>query len=448
MKIFSKYKSSIDRKNNHSIQERSNSESSLRKIFIALLSGTSFQFIVQIMSVPLLLHFLSFEQYSYWLLATNFAQITNILDLGTLASSQNSFAFLARSKQMEKLKNRIKQFWNIIFITYTATLLAGIYLYLTTDFPVLLTLIFLASNLIQMGFGLYEGLTRIQNKVTKGLNASNCLRIMEFLGLIIGAFIFKNTITLIALVTLIFKSITAIWMLLRIHQDSRFLRFGRINKIEVMELLKEGLPFLVIRFSDFLTLSGILLILQKHFSAIEIVAFVTSRTFFRLGLQITSLINHTYSYEMSSAWADSDLTKMKLLIKKSQLATNYLSFMCAFVYLILGVFFYRTWTHQSIEMSKMLLILGTIYSGVLSINQGQKIKFNAINLNLRVSYIQFAISVLLLVTTLVLGANFKIEEVYISLILSEFFSILFVRITTRDDINKHFAQFNKRNFTS
>ena len=413
---------------------------SFKTIFIALLGNTGLQLFVQVASVPLLLHFLGFEQYSLWLIATNIAQIANILDLGTLASSQNSFTFLARKKQITKLINRIKQFWNIILVTYTITLLAGVFLYFTTDFPVLLAAIFLFSNLIQVVFGLYEGLTRIENKVAKGLNASNLLRLVEFLGLILGLFLFEDSIFLIAFGALVLKSLAAVVLILRTRNSFRILYFGRFSAIETKELIKEGFPFLMIRVADFVMLSGTLLILQKHFSPVEIVFFVTARTFFRLGLQITSLVNHTYSYSMSSVWADQNLTQMTSLIKKSQIATIFLSSIGAILYLTTGTFLYGIWTHHSMSLSISLLFLGSIYSAIMSISQGQKTQFNAINLNSRVSYIQLAISFFQLIITFVFGASLNVYKMFLSLIFSECLSLWFVWVLNRDAIKQHFEQ--------
>ena len=407
-------------------------------IIVALSTSTGIQIAIQILSIPIFIRHFDVTQYSIWLLATNLAQISTLLDLGSLSSIQNRFTYLGRLNDELKIRKVIGQFWNVIAITHLATIIAGLALMLISDLPITLGLIFLLSTLLQLSFGLYEALTRMRGNVAKGLAISNILRFAEFSGYLFAVMLLPVSITQVALSGFIFKLLTAIIVYFNIEPKNRFIKVSKFDKQIFEECIREGFPFLVTRISDFIMLSGVLIILQNHLTPIEFVAFSLARTFLRFGLQFTNLYNHAYGYQMSQSWAEGNLYEMNRLIRRSFRVNLMLSSFAAVSYILLGKTFFQYWTDNSINLNETFFLVGSLYSFVLSINQGQKVKFNSTNSNSRVSYILLAMSLFQIAFTFILGDGVTLEIYFVSLILNEILCFIAVMICAKNIIVQKF----------
>jgi O-antigen/teichoic acid export membrane protein len=406
-------------------------------LIAALSTSTGIQIAIQIVSIPIFIQHFDVTKYSIWLVATNLAQVSTLLDLGSLSSIQNRFTYLGKLNDELKVRKIIGQFWNLIALTHLAALITGIILMKTSDLPITLSLVFLFSSFIQLSFGLYEALTRMKGNMAKGLAFSNILRTAEFFGYLIALF-FPVSITQVALNGFIFKSLTACILYFNIVPKDRFIEIRKIDLKILGECIREGFPFLITRISDFIMISGVLIILQNYLTAMEIVAFSSARTFFRLSLQITNLYNHAYGYQMSHSWAEGDFEEMKRLIRRSFHVNLLLSIIGAASYTLFGNIVFQYWTHNSIDLNHNFFLVGALYSFVLNVNQGQKVKFNSINLNLRVSYILLLLSSMQISFTLILGQNVSLFIYFISLILNEILCFVTVAAFNRNLIQERF----------
>jgi len=407
-------------------------------IIAALSTSTGIQIAIQIVSIPIFIRHFDVTQYSIWLVATNLAQISTLLDLGSLSSIQNRFTYLNKLNNESKIRKIIAQFWNVIALTHLVAIVSGIVLMLISDLPITLGLIFLLSSLLQLSFGLYEALTRMSGHVAKGLAISNILRIAEFFGYLCAVMLLPVSITQVALSGFVCKLLAVIIVYFKIEPKNRFIEVSKLDRKIFQECIREGFPFLITRISDFIMLSGVLLILQNYLTPIEIVAFSLARTFLRLGLQVTNLYNHAYGYQMSQTWAEGNLFEMNRLIRRSFRVNLMLSSFGAVCYILLGKFLFQYWTHNSIDLNQSFFLVGALYSLVLSINQGQKVKFNSTNSNLRVSYILLVMSIIQIAFTIILADGVSLKVYFISLILNEILCFATVMIFTKNIIVHRF----------
>jgi Na+-driven multidrug efflux pump len=185
-------------------------------------------------------------------------------------------------------------------------------------------------------------------------------------------------------------------------------------------------------------LSGVLIVLQNQLNPLEIVAFSAARTFFRLGLQVTNLYNHAFGYQMSESWAEGNFIEMKKIIRKSLGVNLIVSCFGAMVYLSMGKTLFEFWTRDSIDLNQSIFLIGAVYSLTLSINQGQKVKFNSTNSNLRVSYILLFMAILQVTFTVIFGGILDLEDFFLSLILNEVLCLVAVMISNKDVIARRF----------
>lgn len=417
---------------------------------IALSTGTVQQTLIQIVSIPIFLSVFRTERYAEWLIAFNIAQFTMLLDFGTITSSQNSFKFLNANGQKDIIYKRVKQISNLILLTFFGyiVLLILVHEIYQLSFYLSLTAIFILSNLLQSYFGLLESLTRMDSRTSLGIYLSNMLRIVEFIGICLGLFLYSQSLIAVALCGLFLKSICFILTALRLRERYHFIEIERIDLTRMVQNLREGAPFLLLKSSEWMLISGTVILIHGHISAGDLILFVTSRTFFRLGFQLTTLVTFAYGYEMTNCWASKDYPGFLLTIQRCVRVSALLSTVGFLSYWTIGSKIFSFWTDSRFVLSREVLIWGVFYSLFLSINQNQKTKFNAINANLLVSVAQILISAALVSYIFIQNNIFSVVEMFIMITLTEMLSYSVIRILMRGKIRKTMLDLSEKNITS
>ena len=408
--------------------------------FFALSTNTLTLTLIQITTIPLFLHYLSIESYAVWIITSSIAQFSGLLDFGMVAAAQNSFSFLQAKKKSNDISKTVVQIFNV---QISAVILFNILIFLAVRFDILgfdypLLLVFTLSLLIQSYFGILEAKSQMQYKVHEGIHASSLGRLFEYLGIVIGCIFVGHSLFLIASIGLILKIAFLIYRIPRFEFGIQILKYGSWEIRLLLKSMREGFPYLVIKLTDFLVFSGVLLVLQTRLNPADFVLFAASRTFFRMGLQFTGLFNHSYAYEMTRAWSLNDYSKMKNLMTVSRRVTILLSLVFAIFYLLFGEDIFSFWTHGSIQLTYSILLIGTCYSTICSINQSQKSNYNSINANSKVSQILFVFAIFQLILFTFFAQNSNVLELYFLLSIFEFLVTIMIPCFARNDLRSKF----------
>lgn len=408
--------------------------------FTALGTGSLSLLIIQLISLPLFLIHLSTNQYAIWLTSFSVAQLALLLDFGSIASNQNLFSYLDSKGDREEIDVILKQTTNLLLVSNFIFLLIilALDLFAIGSINVLLVAIFMLSNLMQSFSGLLEGMMRIDSKVAIGLHFSNGLRGAEFIGTVFAVIHFSESLTVIAIISFLFKSLFFIGMVFFVPRRFRFLKFGPLNLSQIIKIIHQGFPFFLVKISDMMSINGVVIILSGVLTASNLVIFTTTRTFFRFGLQLTSLVSHSFAYEMSSSWVESNFIKMQSLIRESLKSVLWLSLFIALIYRFAGEELIAIWTHDNVQPKNIVFTLGAMYSIILSINQNQKSRFNAINHNFQISLISLGTSILLVIYLLTSRIDFSLAKLLIVLSSAEFISSLIIASVAHKSIYNHF----------
>lgn len=411
--------------------------------FFALSANTLTLTLIQITTIPLFLHYFTIESYAIWIITSSIAQFSGLLDFGMVAASQNSFSFLKARNTKYDISKTVIQIFNV---QISAVILFNIVLFLAERLDILridcpLLFVFTLSLLVQSYFGILEATTQMNSKVHEGIHVSSLGRLLEYLGIVIGCIFLGQSLVLVASIGLILKILFLIYMIPRFESRIRILKYGSWEMRLLIKSLREGIPYLVIKLTDFLAFSGVLLVLQSRLNPSDFVFFASCRTFFRMGLQFTGLINHSYAYEMTRAWSLNNYNKMKNLMDVSGKVTILISLIFAAFYLIFGEDIFSIWTHGSMQLNFPILIVGTCYSTICSINQSQKSNHNSINANSKVSQVLLAFSLFQFFSFTFLLENPKIEELYFYLFLFEFLITITIPFFARNDLKSKFISY-------
>ncbi len=408
--------------------------------FTALGTGSFSLLIIQLISLPLFLIHLSTNQYAIWLTSFSIAQMALLLDFGSIASSQNLFSYLDSKGDWEEIDVILKQTTNLLLVSNFIFLLIifALDIFAIESINVLLVAIFMLSNLMQSFSGLLEGMLRIDSKVAIGLHFSNGLRGAEFIGTVLAVIHFSESLTVIAISSFLFKFCFFTGMVLFVPRRLRFIKFGPLKSSQIIRVIHQGFPFFLVKISDILSINGVVIILSGVLTASNLVIFTTTRTFFRFGLQLTSLLSHSFAYEMSASWVENNLTKMQGLMRESLKSVLWLSLFIALIYRFAGEKLITIWTHDNVQPGNSIFTLGALYSIILSVNQNQKSRFNAINHNFQISLISLGTSIFLVIFLLTSRVDFSLEKILIVLSLAEFISTLIIASVSHKSIYNHF----------
>ena len=413
---------------------------------LALATGTTTQMIIQVISLPIFLSVLDIEGYAKWLLAYNIAQLSGLLDFGSISAAQNLIPLFNSRDERSRIELYLKQILAMLFLTNATFifLLLMVQKYFGEQMEIRLMVIFILSNFLQSTFGLFEAMTRIDARVNLGLYGSNILRFMEFIGTIFGLLMFPRSIFEVALAALLIKLICFLLFLKFVPDRYRFFKIGRINLGRLIHITREGIPFFITKISDLIIISGLLVLLQGKFSSTQFVLFVTARTFFRLGLQITSVVNFSFHYEISRYWVANDYIRVRKLIRNCSTSTFVLSGALALLYFFCGNSLFLFWTNSKLFLTPNLIFWGACYSFILSVNQGQKTKFNAINLNFIVSLISIVFSLCVIIFVGFSGSELSVVNLFGTLAGIELLNYFTVAIITRNFIKNYFIKDDRR----
>jgi O-antigen/teichoic acid export membrane protein len=134
---------------------------------------------------------------------------------------------------------------------------------------------------------------------------------------------------------------------------------------------------------------------------------------------------------MSAAWGKNYLLGTRQLARRSLIATASIGMLGNLVYIYQGNTIFSLWTHNQMQLGNNLLLLGTIYSFLISFSFAQKAMFHAINKNLLVSLISIGFAILLNVIIYNMNSPININAVYLILVSAEFISIPLIYIISR-----------------
>jgi len=404
---------------------------------IAIIFGFGSQFLIQLLSIPLFLKQMTVQQYAVWIVSFNIAQIANFSDLGTITASQNSFAYLKNQKNPKEISNRISQGINI----NTVNILILLSVLIITQFlfeniaSIYLVITFIVSTYVQNFFGINEAIMRMNGKNSLGLNLSSSARLVEFTFYALLLSLGIKNLLIIGIGGTIAKITYLVILGIRVTDFFLISNFESPDFKIISRMVKSGVPYSIMKISEVIALSGLILVLQDRLTSINLLLFVSLRTFLRFGLQFSNLVNFSFYFKFSKNWAEGAKTEFLLNVKYNNWILALVLLILSSGYIFFGNYVFVYWTNGRFNLDSATFLCGVFYLIILVISQSQRVKFHAINANMRVSFIALFVG---LANLLFLALNKNIIDlnlIFISMAIFEFMSILMVKFNTKKIIN-------------
>ncbi len=397
--------------------------------WISRLAGT----IVQLVQVPVFLHFWSVPLYGDWLLVNAIPSYLSFSNIGFGSVAGNEMTMLmGRKDQPGALRVFQSCWWLIVLVCCVVIVIFAGALYVLPvarwlDLNVMTTadakwVIFLLGLAVLFGqleqligaaytcVGRYPYGTFIKSLIV--LAVFVCTLIPVVLGYGVRA---------TALVMSVTNALGTMLFCILMRRDLPWVRFGweHASLGEICRLAAPAVAFMGFPIGNALNLQGTLLAVGHVLGSADVVVFATARTVSRVALQMVQMVNTTFWPELSISFGAGNMPLVRSLHRRScQLALGIAVVLIA-VMMTIGPWFLTHWTAHKVPPSPRLLFLLLVSVLLYSLWSTSSTLLTAINQHRRLALNYLVATGLTVVATVLLARRFGLLGAAASLILSE-----------------------------
>ncbi len=404
--------------------------------WISRLAGT----IIQLVQVPVFLHFWSVPLYGDWLLVNAIPSYLGFSNIGFGSVAGNEMTMLmGRKDQAGALRVFQSCWWLIVLLCSAVLVLFATALYLL---PVARWL-----DLNQMSAAdakwviLLLGVAVLFSQLEQLIGAAyTCIGRYPY-----GTFV-KSMIVLVAFVctlipvvlgygvratALTLSTVNAagtLFFCILMRRDIPWVRYGweHASFSEIRRLSGPALAFMGFPIGNALNLQGTLLAVGHVLGSADVVVFATARTVSRVALQMVQMVNTTFWPELSISFGAGNLALVRSLHRRScQLALGIALVLIATM-MSIGPWFLTHWTAHKVPPSPRLLFLLLVTVFLYSLWSTSSTLLTAINQHRRLSLNYLFATGVTIVATVFMARRFGLLGAAASLILSELIMDLYV----------------------
>ncbi len=377
--------------------------------WISRLAGS----IIQLIQVPVFLHFWPTALYGDWLLVNAIPSYLSFSNIGFGSVAGNEMTMLMGRKDQEGALRVFQScWWLIVLLCSVVTSIFAVVLYLLpvarwlnlsvmTEADAKWVIFYLGTAVL---FGQLEQLLQ---------SAYTCVGRYPY-----GSFL-KSIMTLVAFVAMLLPVLlgggvratalafslanaagTAV-LCFTVRRDIPWMRYGwhYARFAEIRRLTPPAVAFMGFPIGNALNLQGTLLAVGHVLGSGDVVIFGTARTVSRIALQMVQMVNSTFWPELSSSFGAGNMVLVRALHRRACQMALGIAVVLILVMMTIGPWFLTHWTQHKVPPSPQLLFLLLVSVFFYSLWSTSSTLLVAINQHKRLSvnYL-FATSVTIVIT--------------------------------------------------
>lgn len=405
----------------------------MKRRIIAGMGANSFGMVItvaiQLVSVPLFLHFWDLETYGKWLILTAIPSYLSMADVGMVTAAGNKMT-MAMGKNDPFEANQIFQSAQaFMLIVCGALALIVIPIVLFAPLPWFENMgqrVALAGMSLGVLVSLFGGLSEAAFKASEryafGTMLSNYVRLGEFLGCIVGLAL-MGSFASVAFGGCIMKLIGCIVGMMLVNKNNLAFNWGLryASLVEIKSMFKHAVSFMAFPLANALSFQAITILVGAMFGSASVAVFSTYRTISRVAVQCTAIFSHVLWPEFSRLFGKAS----KEAIKKLYLRTSFLGGLQA-VFLSLVLYFtspllLKIWTHDAIHFNSSLMQIMLVYAAIGGVWHIPRVLLMATNQHVNLAFWTLLASLFSVGLSWLLGYFFELPGVAVSMVLSELF---------------------------
>lgn len=327
--------------------------------------------VIQLISVPILLHAWGTGLYGEWLILFAIPAYLSMTDLGFSLSAANDMTARVSCGDRREALSVFQTLGILVFFATTVGFVLVSALLITlpinrwSSFHVMGTseirwiLWFLAAEVLaRLPDGITHAGFRANGEYAFHVKHSSTIRLVQFAVIWVTALMGGGPVTSSAAFFFV-RAMATLKLALILHQRHPWLQHGiRYAKgTELRRLFKPALANMAIPLAQSLNIQGMVLVVGNILGPLAVVTFSTLRTLSRLVLQLVYAVSHATEPEFAVAFGTGNHTLMKSLFVNAIRAGLWLSLAAAAGLFVFGTPILGFWTHGKVAMDRGIYIL-------------------------------------------------------------------------------------------
>ncbi|MEI9980888.1 MAG: polysaccharide biosynthesis C-terminal domain-containing protein [Edaphobacter sp.] len=325
--------------------------------------------IIQLIQVPVFLHFWSVPLYGEWMIVTaipNNLSFTNV-GFGTVAGNEMTM-MVARNDHEGALSVFQSCWWLIILIcSVTILLLSGTLYFLPAARLLHLTHVSeIDTKWIIFYLGISVLVGQLEYLLQSAYRSVGRYPFGSFMKTLFSLAAFASTLVAVAvgcgarITALVFAGtnvLCTIILCLMVRRDIPWVKFGWAHAgfEEIRKLTRPAIAYMGFPLGNSLSLNGSLLAVGYALGPVAVVVFGTARTVSRVALQMTQMVNSTFEPEMSLAYGARNYDLTRTLLRRACQLALIVAFVIVLAMMTIGPWFLTHWTSGHVPPSRTLL---------------------------------------------------------------------------------------------
>jgi O-antigen/teichoic acid export membrane protein len=321
--------------------------------------------IVQLGSVPLLLHAWGTAKYGDWLLLSAIPSYLTLSDLGFGNASGSDMPMRVAANDREGALDTFQSSWVLVTLVSLVTLLlvalsvwwipwqAWLKLSSVSNFKAAtIVLVLGAYVVVSQQNGIAESAYRSDGKFATGMFWIAILRLVEALSTTLVA-VLGGSLLEVAFTYLIVRCVGTVAYILLLRHLSPWIHYGiRHARLKTMrQMAAPAFGFMALPLGNALSLQGLMLVVGTRLGPIAVVSFSTLRTLSRLTYQLIGVIKNACWPELSKAFGEGNISLARRLHRRACQASLGLSISGGIFLWVIGPFVYRLWIRQNVSFN-------------------------------------------------------------------------------------------------
>lgn len=385
--------------------------------------GQAVTLIIQLATVPILIHAWGVELYGEWITLSAIPAYLALSDIGLTSVAGNLIALSAEDGDNKKMQTIYQSTWAmvsslsvIIFVPIAVAVWFAdpaemLGLTLVSGWTLKVTLLLLFSHVIvSMQTGILQLPFRAMKRNPLSVAAVNLIRLLEWLFATLTV-LNGGTVVDVALVFLLVRLLGNLSLGIFLKRSRAPLKIGvrYVSLQTVRGLLRPSAAAMCFPMGLLFTMQGFVLLIGGIVGPTGVALFSIYRTFTRVPIQLATSINQAVWPELSYAFGANDMSKAKRLVIKMLQFGALLSVLAALTVYFMGEFAIDLWISTTLEHNSQLLLALTVAALVHILWQPFWVAQIAVNKHNRFALSFLAISALSLMLGWLLMHVFNLE---------------------------------------
>ncbi len=395
--------------------------------------------LIQLVSVPLYLHYWSLEEYGYWVLLSAAPAYFAMADAGVVSVAMNKMNMLTANGK-EKEANQIFNSALLFVIVMIGTLGFGVALVIglidvslidVSNWKITLFLLIL-SALFAISGGLFDAVYRASNCYAIGVYALNLVRLTEWGGGLLFLVINKSFVS-VATGICLGRIISSVFLYLYTKSCcpnfSWCIKSGRFS--DIRKILAPAVSFMAFPIGNAISIQGMTLVVGTLLGPTVLAAFNVYRTISRTVIQLVAILSHTLWPEFSRLHGAKQYQLLKNIYQKGAMASAIVSIMSGIFLYFATPFVLNYWTHGKITHDSdfgLFFLIVTVTAGLWHV---PRIILLATNMHAVVSIHYFMASMSMIWIAWIFGNALGTNGLFYSMVLFEIYMLAICIIENR-----------------